>query len=213
MRFFVCPHHVAVRPIDCGTAGGSENRSLSGHSAVDVLDIVPPEPQTAGPASQKKELTLGEAIDVSFNSTSRLSRRLRNETADAEKLTARLRPNPEFDASFDDLPLDFSGPFFREQEIPSYGISQTFELGGKRRKRINAANANSELARAIFQVTMWQLTNDLKRKFYTVVLAEDLLKLAEDNEKTFGEILKHSTELVQQGEIAGLDLRKIESRN
>ncbi|HYV06501.1 MAG TPA: TolC family protein, partial [Blastocatellia bacterium] len=43
-----------------------------------------------------------------------------------------------------------------------------------------------------------------------VVLAEDLLKLAEDNEKTFGEILKHSTELVRQGEIAGLDLRKIE---
>jgi cobalt-zinc-cadmium efflux system outer membrane protein len=57
---------------------------------------------------------------------------------------------------------------------------------------------------------MWQLTNDLKRKFYTVVLAEDLLKLAEDNEKTFGEILRHSTELVQQGEIAGLDLRRIE---
>jgi len=131
------------------------------------------------------------------------------ETADAEKLTARLRPNPEFDASFDDLPLDFSGPFFREQEI-SYGISQTFELGGKRRKRINAANANAELARANFQVTMWQLTNDLKRKFYTVVLAADLLKLAEDNEKTFAEILRHSTELVQQGEIAGLDLRKIE---
>ena len=175
-----------------------------------VVDIVPPKPQTAGPASPKKELTLGDAIDVFLQQNLAIvAARYEIETADAEKLTARLRPNPEFDASFDDLPLDFSGPFFREQEI-SYGISQTFELGGKRRKRINAANANAELARANFQVTMWQLTNDLKRKFYTVVLAEDLLKLAEDNEKTFGEILKHSTELVRQGEIAGLDLRKIE---
>jgi len=175
-----------------------------------VVDIVPPKPQTAGPASPKKELTLSDAIDVFLQQNLAIvAARYEIETADAEKLTARLRPNPEFDASFDDLPLDFSGPFFREQEI-SYGISQTFELGGKRRKRINAANANAELARANFQVTMWQLTNDLKRKFYTVVLAEDLLKLAEDNEKTFGEILKHSTELVRQGEIAGLDLRRIE---
>ena len=175
-----------------------------------VVDIVPPKPQTAGPASPKKELTLSDAVDVFLQQNLAIvAARYEIETADAEKLTARLRPNPEFDASFDDLPLDFSGPFFREQEI-SYGISQTFELGGKRRKRINAANANAELARANFQVTMWQLTNDLKRKFYTVVLAEDLLKLAEDNEKTFGEILKHSTELVRQGEIAGLDLRRIE---
>ena len=37
-------------------------------------------------------------------------------------------------------------PFFAEQEI-AYGVSQTFELGGKRRKRINAANAASSWSR------------------------------------------------------------------
>jgi len=210
MRFFACLIVLSLLPqsIAAQQAAG-ETKSLHALGSY-AVDIVPPKPQTAGPTSQKKELTLGDAIDVFLQQNLAIvAARYEIETADAEKLTARLRPNPEFDASFDDLPLDFSGPFFREQEI-SYGISQTFELGGKRRKRINAANANAELARANFQVTMWQLTNDLKRKFYTVVLAEDLLKLAEDNEKTFGEILKHSTELVQQGEIAGLDLRKIE---
>lgn len=210
MRFFACLIVMSLfaQSIAAQQAAG-EPKSLRAFGSY-VVDIVPPKPQTAGPTSQKKELTLADAIDVFLQQNLAIvAARYEIETADAEKLTARLRPNPEFDASFDDLPLDFSGPFFREQEI-SYGISQTFELGGKRRKRINAANANAELARANFQVTMWQLTNDLKRKFYTVVLAEDLLKLAEDNEKTFGEILKHSTELVQQGEIAGLDLRKIE---
>lgn len=210
MRFFACLIVMSLlAQSSAAQQAAKETKSLRALGSF-VVDIVPPKPQTAGPASPKKELTLGDAIDVFLQQNLAIvAARFEIETADAEKLTARLRPNPEFDASFDDLPLDFSGPFFREQEI-SYGISQTFELGGKRRKRINAANANAELARANFQVTMWQLTNDLKRKFYTVVLAEDLLKLAEDNEKTFGEILKHSTELVQQGEIAGLDLRRIE---
>jgi outer membrane protein, heavy metal efflux system len=167
--------------------------------------------QAAQQASQtKKELTLDDAVKLFLQQNLDIvAARFEIENADAEKLTAKLRPNPEFSAGFDDLPLDFSGPFFSEQEI-TYGISQTFELGGKRRKRINAANANAELARANFQVTMWQLTNDLKRKFYTTILANDLLKLANDNQATFNEVLKHTTEQFKQGEISGLDLRRLE---
>ena len=158
----------------------------------------------------KKELTLDDAVKLFLQQNlDIIAARFEIENADAEKLTAKLRPNPEFSASFDDLPLDFSGPFFSEQEI-AYGISQTFELGGKRRKRINAANANAELARANFQVTMWQLTNDLKRKFYATILANNLLKLANDNQATFNEVLKHTTEQFKQGEISGLDLRRLE---
>lgn len=175
-----------------------------------LFDVSPAQQQPSSTLPAKRDLTLADAIDIFLQQNLDIvAARYEIETADAEKLTARLRPNPQLDASFEDLPLDFSGKFFQEQEI-SYGISQTIEMGGKRRKRINAANANAELARANFQVTMWQLANDLKRKFYAVVLATDLLKLAQDNQKTFEEILKHSTELVQQGEIAGLDLRRIE---
>jgi len=199
---------LATQPIAAQQSAG-ERKSLQGLRSY-LFDVVPAQQQAKSPTPQKQDLTLADAIDIFLQQNLEIvAARYEIETADAEKLTARLRPNPEFDASFDDLPLDFSGPFFKEQEI-AYGISQTIELGGKRRKRINAANANAELARANFQVAMWQLTNDLKRKFYAVVLANNLLKLAEENEKTFGEILAHSKELVQQGEIAGLDLRRIE---
>jgi cobalt-zinc-cadmium efflux system outer membrane protein len=54
------------------------------------------------------------------------------------------------------------------------------------------------------------LTNDLKKKFYTVVLAESLLRLAEENQQTFAETIKHTTELKELGEISGLDLRRLE---
>jgi cobalt-zinc-cadmium efflux system outer membrane protein len=158
----------------------------------------------------KKAITIADAMTIFLQQNLQLvAARYDIAMADAEKLTARLRPNPEFDASFDDLPLNFSGKFFQEQEI-AYGISQTLELGGKRRKRIDAANANAELARAEFQTTVWQLTNDLKKKFYTTVLAESLLKVSRENQNTFADIIKRSTELQQLGEISGLDLRRLE---
>lgn len=186
----------------------SPQQPLKGVNA-DIIEMLHAQQQKPAPAA-KKSLTLAAAVTIFLQQNLQLvAGRYDIEMADAEKLTARLRPNPEFGASFDDLPLNFSGKFFQEQEI-AYGISQTFELGGKRRKRIAAANANAELARAEFQTTLWLLTNDLKRKFYTVVLAESLLKLANENQKTFAEIIKRSTELQQLGEISGLDLRRLE---
>jgi cobalt-zinc-cadmium efflux system outer membrane protein len=186
----------------------ASQQPLKGINA-DIGEMIRSAQQTAAPTA-KRSITLSDAVSIFLRQNLQLvAGRFDIEMADAEKLTARLRPNPEFSASFDDLPLDFSGPFFKEQEI-AYGVSQTFELGGKRGKRIDVANRNAELAQAQFQATVWQLTNDLKRKFFTVVLAEALFKLANENQKTFTEIIKHTTELYQLGEISGLDLRRLE---
>jgi cobalt-zinc-cadmium efflux system outer membrane protein len=54
------------------------------------------------------------------------------------------------------------------------------------------------------------MTNDLKRKFYTVVLNQSLLNLARENQTTFAEIVKHTAELVNAGELSGLDLERVE---
>ena len=158
----------------------------------------------------KRSITISDAVSIFLQQNLQLvAARYDIDTADAEKLTARLRPNPEFSFGSSDLPLDFSGNLITQQTL-SYAISQTFELGGKRRKRIDAANANSDLARGEFQMVVWQLTNDLKKKFYAVLLADALLKLAKENQKTFAETIKHTTELFQLGEISGLDLKRLE---
>ena len=160
--------------------------------------------------SAKRSVTVTDAVSIFLQQNLQLvAARYDIDLADAEKLTARLRPNPQLTVSSDNLPLGFSGNFIQQQTI-TYGISETFELGGKRSKRIDEANANSELARAGFQMVLWQLTNDLKKRFYAVLLAESLLKLTKDNQKTFEEVIKHTTELYQLGEIAGLDLRRLE---
>ena len=166
-------------------------------------------PQTQ-PATSKRSVTLADAIEIFLRQNLQLvAARYDIETADAEKLTARLRPNPQLTVGLSDLPVNLSGPLIKEQTY-AYAISQTIELGGKRGKRIETAEANSQLARGQFQMAVWQLTNDVKRKFYTVVLNQSLLNLAQENETTFAEIVKHTSDLVNAGEISGLDLERVE---
>jgi len=168
-----------------------------------------PQQQTPAPAV-KRSITISDAVSIFLQQNLELvAARYDIDTADAEKLTARLRPNPQLNVGLSDLPVNLRGPLLQEQTY-SYGISQTIELGGKRSKRINAANANSELARGQFEMAVWQLTNDLKRKFYTALLAQSLLSLAKENQETFSETIKHTAELVQLGEMAGLDLTRLE---
>jgi cobalt-zinc-cadmium efflux system outer membrane protein len=196
---------VCVHPILAQEKSREPSQGFNGNIAAMVLAQ-----QQTPPAPAKRSISISDAVSIFLQQNLQLvAARYDIDTADAEKLTARLRPNPELSVSAADLPLNLSGDFFKQQTY-SYGISQTFELGGKRRKRIDAANANSELARGEFQTVVWQLTNDLKKKFYAVLLAESLLKLAKENQKTFAETIKHTTELYQVGEISGLDLKRLE---
>ncbi|MDT7541691.1 MAG: outer membrane protein heavy metal efflux system [Acidobacteriota bacterium] len=175
----------------------------------DALHGTPDARQTPVVPAQRS-ITISDAVSIFLQQNLQLlAARYDIDTAEAEKLTARLRPNPQLSVSTAGLPLRFTGPLIKEQTY-SYGISQTVELGGKRRKRIDAANANADLAQGQFQTVVWQLTNDLKRKFYAVLLAESLLKLAQENQKTFAETIQQTTELYKVGEISGLELKRLE---
>jgi cobalt-zinc-cadmium efflux system outer membrane protein len=189
----------------------SQEKSNEPSKQIDVnLATVPRAPQQPGTVTSRKSITISDAIAIFLQQNLELvAARYDVDTVNAEKLTARLRPNPEISVGFSDVPLNFRDNFVKPQTF-SYDIAQTFELGGKRSKRIDTANANSEVARAQFQMAVWQATNDLKRKFYAVVLAQSLLNLAKENQKTFAEVIKHTAELVQAGEIAGLDLTRLE---
>src|SRR5262245_31418118 len=91
------------------------------------ISVLEARAQTQGPPA-KRSITLPEAVEIFMQRNLQLvAARYDIDTADAEKLTARLRPNPEFSFSSSDLPLNLSGPLIKEQTY-DYGISQTFEL-------------------------------------------------------------------------------------
>lgn len=169
-----------------------------------------PAPAASRPAGQTRSITIADAVSIFLQQNLEIAAaRYDVDLVDAEKLSAGLRPNPEIEFEAGDVPVTF-GPSLLKPDKYSYGISQTFELGGKRRKRIDAANRESELAEAEFQVVLWQMTSDVKRKFYSVLLTKSLLDLARENENTFAQILDHTNDVFKLGEISGLDLRRLE---
>src|ERR1041385_613646 len=79
-------------------------------------------PQTQPPATSKRSITLPDAVEIFLRQNLELvAARYDIETADAEKLTARLRPNPQLTVDLSDLPLNLSGPLIKEQTY-DYGI-------------------------------------------------------------------------------------------
>ena len=123
-------------------------------------------PPQATPAQTKTAIT-NDVVDLYFSrkESAACSAVTKASTAEAEKLAARVRPNPADDNGFVRAPNTFSGPLVASQTF-AYNISQDIELGGKRSKRINLADADAEVAKAQFEVAVWQLTNDVI-KFFT----------------------------------------------
>lgn len=190
-----------------GPIAESKSESLNSRTAPTSL---PRAQSQKSPSGSTHPITLSDAVSIFLKQNFQLiAARYDIDSAEAEKLTARLRPNPDISVGFEGLPVNFTGNLLTEQQY-TYSIAQTFELGGKRAKRIDVANANTEVARAQFEMAVWQLTNDLKKKFYTVILNQALLNLARENEATFAETVKHTEELVKAGEISGLDLTRLE---
>jgi cobalt-zinc-cadmium efflux system outer membrane protein len=75
---------------------------------------------------------------------------------------------------------------------------------------MDVADAQAEVAQAQFEATVWQLTNDVKKKFYAVLLARSLFDLAKENQTTFQQIVEHTRDVFKLGEISGLDLQRLE---
>ena len=65
--------------------------------------------QTQASATSKRSVTLGDAVEIFMRENLQLlAARYDIETAEAEKLTARLRPNPQFSVGLSDLPVNLS---------------------------------------------------------------------------------------------------------
>src|ERR1043166_2081808 len=76
----------------------------------DISEMMRAHQQTAGlPA--KRTITISDAVSIFLQQNLQLvAARYDIDTAEAEKLTARLRPNPQLDISTSDIPLKFTGP-------------------------------------------------------------------------------------------------------
>lgn len=147
-----------------------------------------------------------------MNNTTLLAGQLNIDELKAQEITAFLRPNPQFSLTVDGTqiaPKDGRWqPFAGTYEVP--GISQLFERRNKRHLRLESAKQGTAIGRAQQDDLERNLIFNLRNAFVGVLQAKAVLRLAQDNLAYYDHVLKISRDRFQAGDIAQIDLDRLE---
>jgi len=175
--------------------------------------------QTAPPAATPEQVstpqvwTWNEVKDrFELNNTTLIAGRLNIDELKAQEITAHLRPNPDFTLAADGTQIapskgvwqPFAGTFI------SPGISYLFERRNKRGLRFEAAKQGTAVGVAQASDTERNLLFNLRSAFIGILQAKAVLRLAQDNLDYYDKILKISRDRFQAGDIARMDLDRLE---
>ncbi len=138
--------------------------------------------------------------------------RYRVESARADQIAARLRPNPSILLTAENLKVAgnslFTVPFNRLYEVgPTY--SQPIELGGKRRLRTEVADLGVSRAEAELADVLRQRMTEIKRAFYEAALARQALEIVIEQRSYFDDLVKFNQVRLEEGAISGSELLKV----
>ena len=147
-----------------------------------------------------------------INNTTILAGMLNIDELKAEEITAFLRPNPQFSLTVDGTQIapnhgewqPFAGTF----ESP--GISQLFERRNKRHLRQENAKEATAIGRAQQDDMERNLLFNLRGAFVGILQAKAVLRLAQDDLDYYDHVLKISRDRFQAGDIAQIDLDRLE---
>ncbi|MGO9088475.1 MAG: TolC family protein [Candidatus Sulfotelmatobacter sp.] len=144
--------------------------------------------------------------------TTLLAGQLNIDELKAEEITAHLRPNPNFTLSADGTQLvpshgvwqPLAGTFI------SPGVSYLFERRNKRNLRFEVAKEATGIGAAQQADLERNLLFNLRSAFVGVLQAKAVQRLAQDNLDYYNKVLKTSRDRYQAGDIAQIDLDRLE---
>jgi outer membrane protein, heavy metal efflux system len=147
-----------------------------------------------------------------LNNTTLMAARLNIDELKAQEITAHLRPNPDFTLSADGTQIapshgvwqPFAGTFV------SPGVSYLFERRNKRNLRFEAAKQGTSVGAAQNSDTERTLLFNLRSAFVGILQAKAVLQLAQNNLEYYDKILKVSRDRFGAGDIARIDLDRLE---
>jgi cobalt-zinc-cadmium efflux system outer membrane protein len=143
-----------------------------------------------------------------------LAARLSVDELRAQEITAHLRPNPDFTLSADGSQIapskgvwqPFAGTFV------SPGVSYLLERRNKRGLRFESAKEGTAVGIAQQSDTERNLLFNLRTAFVGILQAKTVLRLAQDNLDYYDKILKISQDRLSTGDIAQIDLDRLQLR-
>jgi cobalt-zinc-cadmium efflux system outer membrane protein len=174
-----------------------------------VMSVTAPA-QTLRTASTQARLTLDTAVTEALEKNLELmATRAGITIAQANAITARLRPNPVLSLGGDHL--DWLGTGFDDVNgagPPEYSVrlDLLLERGGKRAGRIAIAEEERTIAEAEVLDAVRRLKLDVQHAFVDLQLAQENLVLARENAAGLDEVVTLNQARVRGGEIAEVEL-------
>ncbi len=170
--------------------------------------------QSAPPPGPQAQVWTWDQVKENFelNNTTLMAGKLNIDELKAEEITAHLRPNPDFTLSADGTQIapshgvwqPFAGTFV------SPGVSYLFERRNKRNLRYEAAKQGTAIGAAQTSDSERNLIFNLRSAFVGILQAKAVLRLAQDNLVYYDKLLKVSRDRFDAGDIARIDLDRLE---
>lgn len=168
---------------------------------------------SAGNADALQHYTVSQAVELAVsNNLTLLAARTNVAMADAEMITARLRPNPVLSASADTL--DWLGTQFSEENglgpsLFGLRVDMPFERGGKREFRMETASLEKAIAEAELADAVRRLRLDVTVACIDLLEAKAKLQLARDNLTSFEGLVQLNQRRFTSGAIAPVELTRV----
>ncbi len=165
-------------------------------------------------ATQAVRLSMADAVRLALDRNQTLrAQRLTIDASKADAITAGLKPNPT--VSFGVGGLSVFNPsqltFSTANSGVAYdaGLNYTFELGGKRAKRLTVADDTVAVATAGVLDAERQVRFQTEQTFIAVLLARSTLDVARQNLQNFADFVDISQQRVTSGDLAEADFLPI----
>ena len=150
----------------------------------------------AASAEQVRNLTLPEALALAEQQNPTLQAQAQSvESSRAGEITAGLRPNPVFQ---------------NDTTSATVGIYQEFEVGGKRRSRLESARLTTSVSETDFADARRTLVLSVRQAFVGALLAKADVALARENQSSFQKVIDLNRLRLEKGALSGADFLKIE---
>jgi outer membrane protein, heavy metal efflux system len=147
-------------------------------------------------AEQIRTLTLAQALGLAEQQNPALQAQAQViESSRANEITAGLRPNPTFQ---------------NDTTSATVGVYQEFEIGGKRRARLDSARLATSISQTDLADARRTLVFNVRQAFVNALLASANLALAGENVAGFQKVIDVNRLRLQKGALSGADFLKIE---
>ena len=177
--------------------------------------------QAAAPAEQSPQVRTPQALTLTWeqvkdrlelNNPTLLAGKLNISELQAQEITAHFRPNPQLTLLADQIDPFPGGPSHGPFAywLPSATVSYLHERAHKRELRTESAKKATAIGVSEQQDLERNLLFNLRGAFVATLQAKAVLQVAKDNLEYYDHVLKISSDRYQAGDIAQIDLDRLE---